>query len=123
LETVATSPSYRDDATDRLKLEEDDMRRCVTVVGYARGCAGGGLTSAFAAPDRPGQTVVLGEHSLKGRVLDFVGEADYRPGDRYIYQANMTGWTRSSVTCTSIARCSSARGTPARRCDIPLAGP
>jgi hypothetical protein len=94
LETVATSPSYRDDATGPVHdSKEDDMRRCVTVVWVTlAGVLAAGLTSAFAATGiAQEETVVLGEHSLKGRVLDLVGEAnDYRPGDRYIYRSELT---------------------------------
>ena len=35
--------------------------------------------------------MVFGEHTLKGRNLDLVGEAhDFRPGDRYIFRSELT---------------------------------
>jgi hypothetical protein len=94
LETVARSPSYRDDATGPVhESKEDDMRRFVTVVWITlMGVLAAGLTSAFAATGiAQEETVVLGEHTLKGRNLDLVGEAnDFRPGDRYIFRSELT---------------------------------
>ena len=66
------------------------MRRFVTVVWVTlAGVLAAGLTSAFAATGiAQEETVVLGEHTLKGRNLDLVGEAnDFRPGDRYMSHA------------------------------------
>ena len=69
------------------------MRRFVTVVWVTlAGVLAAGLTSAFAATGiAQEETVVLGEHTLKGRNLDLVGEAnDFRPGDRYIFRSDLT---------------------------------
>jgi hypothetical protein len=50
-----------------------------------------GLTTAFAATGIvQEETIVLGEHTVKGRILDLVGEADdLRPGDRYIFRSEL----------------------------------
>jgi hypothetical protein len=50
-----------------------------------------GLTTAFAATGIvQEETIVLGEHTVKGRLLDLVGEADdLRPGDRYIFRSEL----------------------------------
>ena len=69
------------------------MRRFVTVVWVTlAGVLAAGLTSAFAATGiAQEETVVVGEHTLKGRNLDLVGEAnDFRPGDRYIFRSELT---------------------------------
>lgn len=72
----------------------DDMRRFVMVlwavlVGMF---AAGALTTAFAGTGIvQEETVVFGEHTLRGRNLDLVGEAnDFRPGDRYIFRSELT---------------------------------
>ena len=51
-----------------------------------------GLTTAFAGTGIvQEETVVFGEHTLRGRNLDLVGEADdFRPGDRYIFRSELT---------------------------------
>jgi hypothetical protein len=51
-----------------------------------------GLTTAFAGTGIvQEETVVFGEHTLRGRNLDLVGEADdFRPGDRYIFRSVLT---------------------------------
>ena len=94
LETVARSPSHRDDATGPVhESKEGDMRRFVTVVWITlMGVLAAGLTSAVAATGiAQEETIVLGEHTLKGRNLDLVGEADdFRPGDRYIFRSELT---------------------------------
>ena len=69
------------------------MRRFVTVVWVTlAGVLAAGLTSAFGATGiTQEETVVLGEHTVKGRILDLVGEADdLRPGDRYIFRSELT---------------------------------
>jgi hypothetical protein len=55
------------------------------------GVAASGLTGAFAATGiAQEETIVLGEHTLKGRNLDLVGEPDdFRPGDRYIFRSEL----------------------------------
>lgn len=66
------------------------MRRFVMVVWVTlMGVLAAGLTSAVAATGiAQEETIVLGEHTLKGRSLDLVGEADdFRPGDRYIFRS------------------------------------
>jgi hypothetical protein len=66
------------------------MRRFVMVVWVTLlGVLAAGLTSAVAATGiAQEETIVLGEHTLKGRSLDLVGEADdFRPGDRYIFRS------------------------------------
>ena len=71
----------------------DDMRRFVIVVWAAMvGILAAGLTSAFAGTGIvQEETVVFGEHTLRGRNLDLVGEAnDFRPGDRYIFRSELT---------------------------------
>jgi hypothetical protein len=68
------------------------MHRFVTVMWATLiGFLGAGLTSAFAATGiAQEETVVLGEHTLKGRNLDLVGEPDdFRPGDRYIFRSEL----------------------------------
>ena len=69
------------------------MRRFVIVLWAAMvGILVAGLTSAFAGTGIvQEETVVFGEHTLKGRNLDLVGEADdFRPGDRYIFRSEQT---------------------------------
>ena len=69
------------------------MRRFVTVVWVTlAGVLAAGLTSAFAATGiAQEETVVLGEHTVKGRILDVVGEADdLRPGARAIFRSELT---------------------------------
>ena len=71
----------------------DDMRRFVVVLRVAMvGILAAGLTSAFAGTGIvQEETVVFGEHTLRGRNLDLVGEADdFRPGDRYIFRSELT---------------------------------
>jgi hypothetical protein len=68
------------------------MRRLVMMVWVAvMGVVAAGLTSAFAATGiAQEETIVLGEHTLKGRNLDLVGEPDdFRPGDRYIFRSRL----------------------------------
>ena len=69
------------------------MRRFVIVLWAALiGILAAGLTTAFAATAIvQEETVVFGEHTLRGRNLDLVGEAnDFRPGDRYIFRSVLT---------------------------------
>ena len=69
------------------------MRRFVVVVWAAMvGILAAGLTSAFAGTGIvQEETVVFSEHTLRGRNLDLVGEADdFRPGDRYIFRSELT---------------------------------
>jgi hypothetical protein len=69
------------------------MRRFVTVVWITlMGVLAAGLTSAVAATGiAQEETIVLGEHTLKGQNLDLVGEADdFRPRDRYIFRSELT---------------------------------
>jgi hypothetical protein len=69
------------------------MRRFVTVVWITlMGVLTAGLTSAVAATRiAQEESIVLGEHTLKGRNLDLVGEADdFRPGDRYIFRSELS---------------------------------
>ena len=71
----------------------DDMRRFAMVLMAAvAGMLAAGLTSAFAGTGIvQEETVVFGEHTLKGRNLDLVGDADdFRPGDRYIFRSELT---------------------------------
>ena len=69
------------------------MRRFVMFMwATAIGVLAAGITSAFAATGIvQEETVILGEHTLQGRNLDLVGEAeDFRPGDRYIFRSELT---------------------------------
>ena len=69
------------------------MRRFAMVLLAAMvGMLAAGLTSAFAGTGIvQEETVVFGEHTLKGRNLDLVGDADdFRPGDRYIFRSELT---------------------------------
>ena len=69
------------------------MRRFAMVLMAAMvGMLAAGLTSAFAGTGIvQEETVVFGEHTLKGRNLDLVGDADdFRPGDRYIFRSELT---------------------------------
>jgi hypothetical protein len=72
---------------------EDDMRRFVTLITWAVlvGVLAAGLPTAFAGPGIvQEETVIFGEHTLRGRNLDLVGEAaDFRPGDRYIFRSEL----------------------------------
>jgi hypothetical protein len=67
------------------------MRRLLPLVlAAAIGLVGAGLTSAFAAAQiAEEQTIVLSEHTVKGRAtLDLVGNPDaYNAGDRYIFRS------------------------------------
>jgi hypothetical protein len=69
------------------------MRRFVIVMWAALvGILAAGLTTAFAGTGIvQEEVVVFGEHTLRGRNLDLVGEADdFRPGDRYIFRSELT---------------------------------
>lgn len=69
------------------------MRRVfVVVVAMIVGVLGAGLLSAVAATGIVvEETLVLGEHTLKGKVLDLAGAPDdFRPGDRYIFRSELT---------------------------------
>jgi hypothetical protein len=74
-------------------VKEDVVRRFVMVLWAVMvGILAGGLTTAFAGTRIvQEETVVFGEHTLRGRNLDLVGEAnDFRPGDRYIFRSELT---------------------------------
>lgn len=69
------------------------MRRLGMVVwATLLGLVAGGLTSAVAATGIAlEETLVFGEHTLKGRTLDLAGTPDdFRPGDRYIFRSELT---------------------------------
>lgn len=69
------------------------MRRFAMVLWVSLiGIVAGGLTSAVAASGIAlEETLVFGEHTLKGRTLDLAGGADdFRPGDRYIFRSELT---------------------------------
>jgi len=69
------------------------MRRFLTVLtAVLVGVVGVGLATAIAATTIvQEETIVLGEHTLKGRVLDLAGlPDDFKPGDRYIYRSELT---------------------------------
>ena len=74
------------------------MRRFVMVLGAVLvGILAAGLTTAVAGTGIvQEETVVLGEHTLRGRNLDLVGPDlvgkanDFRPGDRYIFRSELT---------------------------------
>lgn len=69
------------------------MRRFMAVLtAVLLGVLGGGLATAIAAPGiAQEETIVVGEHTLKGRVLDLAGSPDdFKPGDRYIYRSVLT---------------------------------
>jgi hypothetical protein len=69
------------------------MRKALIVfAAMLVGVVGAGLTSAIAATGVAlEETLVLGEHTLKGRSLDLVGGADdFRPGDRYLFRSRLT---------------------------------
>jgi len=73
--------------------KEDDVRRFVMVLwAVLVGILAAGLTTAFAGTRIvQEETVVFGEHTLRGRNLDLVGKAnDFRPGDRYIFRSELT---------------------------------
>jgi hypothetical protein len=73
--------------------KEDVVRRFVMVLWAVMvGILAGGLTTAFAGTRIvQEETVVFGEHTLRGRNLDLVGRAnDFRPGDRYIFRSELT---------------------------------
>ena len=67
------------------------MRRLLTLVLAAViGLVGAGLSTAFAATRiAQEETIVLSEHTVKGRAtLDLVGSPDaYNPGDRYLFRS------------------------------------
>ena len=69
------------------------MRRFLTVLAAMLvGVLGAGLVTAVAAPSiAVEETIVLGEHTLKGANLDLAGEPDdFKPGDRYIFRSELT---------------------------------
>jgi hypothetical protein len=73
--------------------KEDDVRRFVMVLwAVLVGILAAGLTTAVAGTGIvQEETVVFGEHTLRGRNLDLVGKAnDFRPGDRYIFRSELT---------------------------------
>jgi hypothetical protein len=73
--------------------KEDVVRRFVMVLWAVMvGILAAGLTTAFAGTRIvQEETVVFGEHTLRGRNLDLVGKAnDFRPGDRYIFRSELT---------------------------------
>ena len=80
-------------AVEPAEGRETFMRRFVMVLWAVMvGILAAGLTSAFAGTGIvQEETVVFGEHTLKGRNLDLIGEADdFRPGDRYIFRSELT---------------------------------
>jgi hypothetical protein len=73
--------------------KEDVVRRFVMVLWAVMvGILAAGLTTAFAGTRIvQEETVVFGEHTLRGRNIDLVGRAnDFRPGDRYIFRSELT---------------------------------
>jgi hypothetical protein len=73
--------------------KEDVVRRFVMVLWAVMvGILAAGLTTAFAGTRIvQEETVVFGEHTLRGRNIDLVGRAnDFRPGDRYIVRSELT---------------------------------
>jgi len=69
------------------------MRRFVMLMWVTLiGVLAAGLTTAFAGTGIvQEETVVFGEHTLRGRNLDLAGEADdFKPGDRYIFRSELT---------------------------------
>lgn len=66
------------------------MRRLLTLVLAAViGLVGAGLSSSFAATRIAlEETLVLSEHTVKGRNVDLVGSADaFNAGDRYLFRS------------------------------------
>ena len=69
------------------------MRKFLTVLAAVlTGVLAAGLTTAVAATNiAVEETIVLGEHTVKGRNLDLAGEPDdFKPGDRYIFRSELT---------------------------------
>ena len=70
------------------------MRRLLPLVLAAViGLVGAGLTSAFAAARiAQEETIVLGEHTLKGRSVELVGNPDnpFNAGDRYMFRSALS---------------------------------
>jgi hypothetical protein len=69
------------------------MRRfAVVLVAVLVGVVGAGLTSAFAADNIVAEeTIVVGEHSTKFRIVDGFGKPDdFKVGDRYLFRSELT---------------------------------
>lgn len=69
------------------------MRKVIVVfAAVVAGVLGAGLVSALAGTGIvEEETLVLGERTLKGKVLDLAGAPDdFRPGDRYIFRSELT---------------------------------
>jgi hypothetical protein len=69
------------------------MRRAIAVIAAVLvGVLAAGLTSAVASTGiAREETLVLGEHTLKGRVLDLAGAPDdFKAGDRYLFRSQLT---------------------------------
>ena len=101
LSQLRTVRSLKDEPGDGMMLvrggtrgvKEDVVRRFVMVLwAVLVGILAAGLTTAFAGTRIvQEETVVFGEHTLRGRNLDLVGRAnDFRPGDRYIFRSELT---------------------------------
>jgi hypothetical protein len=69
------------------------MRKfAVVLVAVLVGIVGAGLTSAVAANNIVAEeTIVVGEHSTKFRIIDLVGQPDdFKKGDRYMFRSELT---------------------------------
>ena len=68
------------------------MRRFAVVLAVLVGIVGAGLTSAVAANDIVAEeTIVVGEHSTKFRIVDLFGKPDdFKVGDRYLFRSELT---------------------------------
>ena len=69
------------------------MRRfAVVLVAVVVGVVGAGLTSVAAANNIVDEeTIVVGEHSTKFRILDLFGKPDdFKVGDRYLFRSELT---------------------------------
>jgi hypothetical protein len=103
------------------------MRKAfLLVAAVVAGVLGAGLVSAVAATGIvEEETLVVGEHTVNGKVLDLAGVPDdFRPGDRYIFRSELTDadggaghlWVDCSVhfakndVCTQVYRIT-GRGT------------
>jgi hypothetical protein len=69
------------------------MRRfSVVLTAVLVGILGAGLTSAVAAGNIVAEeTIVVGEHTVKGKNIDLVGKPDdFKAGDRYMFRSELT---------------------------------
>jgi hypothetical protein len=72
------------------------MRRLLILLAViGAGVLTAGLSTAIAATGIvQEETLVLGEHTLRGKVLDLAGGPDdFKPGDRYLFRSELTDET------------------------------